>query len=378
VQLLSGAISRSLGDSEEALYNLDVFKGKIDEFSSSPRADARELWTINNFLDNIRQGKMGLMLGSTNISLDKLMQGIRIVEIDLKDQKYLQFLVLCYLAKVLSFSRSNPDHPFMVLIDIADYLAPLDPQTQPARDNEQYFLQWLRRFQEQQVGLHLSLKTPSRFTPTVLSHFQTVLAHQITTYDDIRAMHDLLQFLPDHIVLSREVRHDNWQPDFLKNLPPPLLLLKRPDINNPFPIELTPLNLSRSHVWTGEEIAARLKTFLLDWTPPAPDLRPLLERDFGPDSAVIRDILTLLKEYEQLGEQAILSSMNSQAGRDLEMARLQWLLNRLAQYGYIKPSEWDDGRGHRRHNYKVSSKGLELYTQYIESLNALLQAHATP
>jgi len=329
----------------------------------------RELGVVYKFLTNLRLGKISTMLGATNIPLQNLVQGINILEIDVKNQKHLQFLTLSLLAKILAYSRSNLDQKVMVLVDIGDVLVPLDPLSQSARDAEQYLLEWVRRFRELgNVGLHLSIESPSRFTKVVLNSFPNILAHRTTSHEDIKRIRDLLQFLPDNVVFSKGVRHENWARESLKRLPPNRLFMKHPNINNSFSMDLVPLNLNLSRSSSSEEIRARLKKFFPDWTPTAPDTRPVLEQDFPRNSKVVSALISLLRDYDKLTTTSILASLNSSPEIDLDKPILDRLLFRLIEFGYLIRAEWADRRRHRHFSFQLTDKAKKVYKDYLDVL----------
>lgn len=364
-QQLAGLITQCFV--QEGIPDMEILASKILDLTTIPRpGPTRELLgAVYNFLNNFHVGKVSRMLGGTNIPIKKLVRGINIVEIDIKNQKYQQFLILCFLAKVLSYNHGDPDHKLMVLVDTGDLLVPLDPLTQTARDAEQYLLDWVRRFRDQEVGLHLSIQAPSRFSKGILNAFQNVIAHRTKPDEDVQKLRDLLQLLPNHVVLSQGVRHDNWNSQYLKTLPDGFVFLKRHDIDHGFPVRIAALDLTWTHLWSSEEIEARLRKFFPGWLPPAPDKRPLLLRDFERDIKVVDDLLSLLDEYNRLGMTSLLSSLNSNPEIDIDRPYLQQLLYRLIHYGYIKPHTRDDGRGHQYNSFEILDKGRELHMNYI-------------
>ena len=377
-QWLLGGINNCLVENQREIADLGVLADRIGDLTSGANSGmTRELGVVYKFLNNIRLGKISTMLGATNIPLDNLVQGVNIVEIDVKNQKHLQFLTLCLLAKILAFSRNNLDQMFMVLVDMGDVLVPLDPLSQSARDTEQYLLEWVRRFRElSNIGLHLSMQSPSRFTKVVLSGFPNVLVHRTISYEDIRRIQDLLQFLPDNVVFSKGVRHENWARESLKRLPPNRLFMKHPNINNGFTVDITPLDLPTTRKCTPEEIIARLKNFFPDWSPVTPDKRSVLERNFPRNIKVVSDLLSLLFDYEKLSTRALLSSLNSSPEIDLDMPTLDHLLFRLVDYDYLVRVEWVDRRWHQHFSYKLTDKGATVYRDYVEVLRERLENRA--
>ena len=374
-QWLSGAINNCLLENQRDLIDLGLLAEKIGDLTSGANSGmTRELGVVYKFLTNIRLGKISTILGATNIPLKNLVQGVNILEIDIKNRKHLQFLCSCFLAKILAFSRSNPDQEFMVLVDMGDVLVPLDPQAQRARDSEQYLLEWVRRFREMtNVGLHLSVQTPARFTKVVLTTFLNILVHRTTSYEDVRRIQDLLQFLPDKVVFSKGVRHNNWALESLKRLPPNRLIMKHPDLNIGFPVDLAPLDLPSPRTCSGEEIRARLKSFFPDWTPFTLETRSVLERDFPRNTKVVRDLLSLLDDYDRLSTTNLLSALNSDPEIDIDKPMLDPLLFRLIDLNYILRDEQDEGRGFRRLYYKLTDKGKMVYRDHVEALRARLE-----
>ncbi len=353
-----------LGESQP---DLDLLVQNLDNKVSEQRNPAgRELATVLQFLQNIGHGEISTTLGPTNIPFRKLLSGVTIVEIDLKGQQQVQFLLLCLLAKLLAHKHTHPDAPCTVLLDSGDVLAPLDSYTSKMRDMEHYGLDWFRRFRASHVGLHLSINNPSRFPAIFLNFFRTFLVHRITAYEDIKLVRDLLQFLPDQVVHTKELRHDNYEVEFLKGLPPSMIFLKRADIPNAFPVQLTPANLAATHLWTAEELESRLHATFPDWAPPTPEAQTTLDRDFHRDVPAVQKILSLLSEYPDLGTQGILSALQSSPGIDLDMPALERLLNRLVSLNYIAPNEWEDGHGHRHQSYQLKDKGQRVYQEFLD------------
>jgi len=372
-QILLGVICSCL-ETQDTVADLDILTGKIQDLISTTKSSIiNELTSVYKFLENIRFGRMITMLGPTNISLKKLVQGVNILEMDLKSHINLQFLVLCLLAKILAYSRTSSNLHLMVLVDFADILMPHDPQTPEARNAEQYLLEWIRDFRDYDGGLHLSLQTPSRFSKVLLNNIPNILAHRTASYEDNKYLQDVLQFLPPQMVLNREVRHDNWEPDYLKELPRDLLIMKHPNINNGFPIHLTALNFSLTHLCSPEEIQTRLKQFFPEWVAPAPDTRTVLERDFGRDVPVVTAIISLLNEYSELGVTALLSSLNTKPQTEVDGPILETLLAKMVQLNYLVPNSWDDGRGHNHNTYQLNDKGRIVNANYNEALRTRME-----
>ena len=349
--------------------DLEELKAILDSRITSTRgAVSHELGIANQALMNMGFGRLSLVFGKTNIPMEQLMTGITIIEIEAVPQQDLQFIVLCLLAKLLSYSFTHAQR-HLLLVDIMDALMLHDPRSPKVRDTEHYLLDWVQRFKSYNKGLHLSLGTPSRVPPVILDAFQTVLAFKITSRDDVQIISNLLQFLPDRLVHSRE-RHDNYQVEFLKTQPSDLFILKRADIPNAFPVHQTCSNLTKTHIWGESELQDRLTLFFPDWQAPRLIPRVGLERNFsGKGVLIAQRVLSLLQEYPDLGTSGIFASLRSIPELDLEMAELEGVLNRLVHLNYILNIERDDGRGHTHKSYHPREKGLEALREYAEELN---------
>jgi len=202
----------------------------------------------------------------------------------------------------------------------------------------------------------------------MLNVFQTVLALRTAAWEDLKIVKNLLQFLPDSLVHSRE-RHCNYQVEYLKTLPLNTLILKRGDIPNAFPVQIHSLNIKDTHIWSDAEIQERLHNLFPGWQEPIPEERTVIEMDFGRRNApLILKILSLLDDYPQLSRQGLLSSLNSDPGTDLDQPILDFELHRLANLGYILSNEWEDRQNHRHLSYKLKEKGERVYDEYIEEL----------
>lgn len=377
-QLLSRAIFTCMENPRE-IHDFDFLAARLEQMASAPSYDpslsSKDLGLVLRFLENIRLGNMGGMLGAVNLPFRELLEGVNIIELDLSSHKFLHFLILCILAKTIAYTRDHPDQKLMILVDSGDLLAPHDLYSQRIHDLNDYFLEWVRRLHEYSwLGLHLSLQTPSRFLPVVLQLFPNILAHRITPYDDVRLMRDLLQLLSDKIVHSQGVRQENWEYQYLKTLPPNRLIVKHPSIDNGFPVERTPLDLSWTHQWTAWEIQSRLTAYILSWRSPNPDQRPILERDFGRDTHIILKILQLLLEYPSLHITGILSAVNTSPSIDLDRPMLDRLLHRLVSLNYISSNEWDDGRGHQHRSFQIVEKGRTVYQDYLDAMELTMDS----
>ncbi len=351
---------------EDLLSNLE---SKIIE----PRGHAgKELSMVFQFLRNMGYGPASRAIGSTNIPFARLMRRITIIELDLKVQQQLRFFLFCLLAKALAYSHTYPHQNCMILVDIADFLTPIDPYHPKIREIEPYFLDWIRRFRENGLGLHLSIQIPGRIPVTILNSFKTILAHQITSFQDIKVIRDLLQFLPDRMVHSN-LRHDNYQVEYLKTLPGDIFILKRPDISNAFPVRLLKFDFSITHRWDVMELQDRIHLVFPEWVRPQPVPRTLIEKDFGQDTPIVLKILSLLEEYPELGKQGFLSSLNSDPEIDLDMLQFDRLLHKLVQSNYIIANEWEDARGRRHYSYQLKEKGEQAYYEYLREIQEHLQ-----
>ena len=364
-------IFESFADKENPeLFDL---KEKIESIILEPRTDVyKELRTVQKFLANANRDKMGLIFGQRTIPFNVLTKGCNIIELNVGIQDQLQFIFLCILAKTLAYAHNHPDQKFMVLVDFGDFLISSEPHNYKTQQQRSYFLEWVQRFRQNNVGLHLSLQALSHFPPEALHNIQTVLAHKITPYNDVQIMRDLLQLLPERIVHSRKARHANHQIEYLKNLPTNQIILKRPDITRPFTVIIMGLDFRNTHVWTPEEIRARVKRILPGFIMPEPDQRPLLERDFPRNTKIVRDLLSLLQEYPALGTTALLSSLNSDPQNDLDKPELELVLGRLQMNGYVRMAE-SEYRGRQRYTYEITDKGRELYMNYLRLLKRRLR-----
>ena len=357
----------------DSVPDLEKLKEKLTDQLKEPRAPAKnELYAILQFVQNIAYSKMGLIFGETVIPFNQLMRGVTVIEVDVKTQQHLQFLLFCLLVKMLSYGHDHPDQRCAILIDQADELISIGPDLYKSREIEPYLLDWTRRFRRAGIGLHLSVQTPSRFPRDVLNPFQTIISHKVTAWEDVKLMSNLLQLLPDRLVHSRE-RLNNYQEEYLKTLPLNTFILKRSDINNAFPVQTIPFDLSGTHLWDSEEIQERLRITYPGWQRPDQEIRSVLEMNFGRDVGTVQQILSLLTEYPQLGKQGLLSSLNSTPEIDLDMNDLNHLLYRLVDLDYIAASEWSDGRGHVHNSYQLKEKGERIYQAYLADLRQRMQ-----
>lgn len=345
---------------------LEELKMALETKSVQPRGINRELVTVYQFLQNIGHGAAAYISGATMLSFRQLMRGITIIEIDLKVQQQEQFFLLCLLAKALAHAQTQPNTSCMILVDNADPLAPLNPYSYRSNESEQYLMEWGHRFRQCGLGLHLSMKTPSRFPIVILNNFSNILALKTNSYQDIKVVRDLLQFLPDRMVHSNQ-RHDNYQVEFLKTLPNNTLILKRNDIPNAFPIQITPTDFTNTHLWSEQELRVRLHQIYPNWIEPIKIAQTIIEQDFGLETPIIEKVLSLLEEYPELGKQGLLSSLNSQPNIELDMPQFERLLIKMRDYNYIVVTEHDDGRGHRHHSYRLTEKGRQVFEQYLDS-----------
>jgi len=348
--------------------DLTTLKSKLTDQLSEPHADNfRELKTIHRFLLNSSRGKLGKVLGSTSFTFNEIIEqnSLTILEIDVKAQISSQFIVLCMLAKILAHGLNNPNQKCTVLVDQADHLAPLDPQYYKARELEPYFLDWVYRFHEDKLGLHLNLQNPSRVPPIILNSFKTILAYKITSFENLRIVRDLLQLFDDRVVHSRN-RHHNHQVEYLQTLPNNQLLMKRADLTNTYPVQISPLDFANTHIWTPEELRARLK-LTFHWEPPKQGPRTVLERDFDSDVLVVQDLLYTLSDYPEVSTRGILASLNANPSNDLDLNQLEYLLRRLVTLNYLVRTEWGEGR-HTHRSYGISVKGSQCYDAYIKDI----------
>ena len=144
--------------------------------------------------------------------------------------------------------------------------------------------------------------------------------------------------------------------------------MKHPDINNGFPIHLAPVDFSSTHIWSAEEIRTHLKEYFTEWIAPEPDTRPLLERDFGTNATIVKQVLAFLSDYPTLTMTALFSSITSNPQNEIDRPVFENLLNHLVQLDYVIQNEWDDGRGHQHHAYQLKPKGREQYERYLQVL----------
>lgn len=357
----------------DSVPDLEKLKEKLTDQLKEPRAPAKnELYAVLQFVQNIAYSKTGLIFGETVIPFNQLMRGVTVIEVDAMTQQHLQFLLFCLLVKMLSYGHDHPDQQCAVLIDQADELVSLPPDIYKSREIEPYLLDWTRRFRRAGIGLHLSVQTPSRFPRDVMNPFQTIISCKVTAWEDVKLMSNLLQLLPDRLVHSRE-RLNNYQEEYLKTLPLNTFILKRSDINNAFPVQTLPFDLSETHLWDSAEIQERLRITYRGWQRPDLEIRPVLEMNFGRDVGVVQQILSLLTEYPQLGKQGLLSSLNSAPEIELDMNDLNHLLYRLVDLDYIATSEWSDGRGHLHNSYQLKEKGERIYQAYLADLRQRMQ-----
>jgi len=326
-----------------------------------------ELNTILQFLLNSAHGKMSTCLGPTNLPLRRLLQGVHIIEIETIASSQFQFLLLCYLAKILAVGRTATN-PCMILIDNADVLVPFDPQLTKVRELEPHWIDWIQQFQHVPLGLHLNLQSPAGFPLTLLNSFKTILTHRTTAWNDLRVLRDLLQLLPDNVVHSRQ-RHDNYQIEYLKTLEIQTLLLKRPDIPDAFPVKVQTTHLERTHPCTNEDVQNRLDHLFPHRTTLHQPARTMLERHFGTiDAPFVRNILGILMDYPELGKQALFSTLCSDPQFSMDLHNLEHYLHRLVGLGYIIANEWDDRRGHRHISYQIRDAGEYAYQEYLTDL----------
>ncbi len=355
--------------------DLEALRGTIMNLMKEPYHPAkREFSTLFEFLQNIQHGKPSLVFGQSSVPFQTLMQGVTIIEIDLKIQQQIHFIIHCLLAKLLTYGESHPDQHSMVLIDIADVLMPIDGNAYRSSDIERYLLDWLARFQQGNIGLHLGLQFPSRYPKVAMNYFQTILSHRITPWEDLKIISNLLQLLPDRLVHSRE-RKNNYQEEFLKTLPSNILILKRSDLTNAFPVQLSEQTIFRdTHVWTSQEIQNRINALSPAWNPPDIVPKTVLEINFGTDAHLIQLILFAINDHPKISRQGLLSFLNGDTSVDIDMPTLYFLLNRLVRLNYIIAEEWET-RGHIHASYKLTEKGETIYNAYLEKLRVRSQTH---
>jgi len=337
----------------------------LENKSYEPRSLAnREIGTVFQFLQNLQLGEAGKVMAGTIIPFEQLMQGVTVLEINLETEQQIQFFQLCILAKILAYSITHQTQKTMVLIDNADLLVLLDPQYYKVREIEIYLRDWFQQLKGNNIGIHLSLATPSRFPSFILNTFETLLAHQIISYQDIRVVRDLLQFLPDRMVHSTQ-RHDNYQIEYLKTLPSNRLIMKRIDIANAFPMDVPKFEFSVSQLWDSEAIQARIRAHFSDWSHPVQIAHTLLEQDFGTQISLVIEIIYILASYAKLGKQALLSALNADPAIDLGMIELERLLHKMVQNNYLVATEWVDAHNHRYTSYQLTEKGRQAYNDYL-------------
>ena len=234
------------------------------------------------------------------------------------------------------------------------------------------WIDWIRRFKSYSKGVHISFGTPFRAAPILLDAFQTTLAFKITSYEDIQAITNSLQFLPDRLVHSRE-RHDNYQIEFLKTQPDDMFILKRVDIPNAFPVRMVRPDFTKTHIGEVNELQDRLRLFFPTLEVPQAISHVALERNFsGRDVILAQRTLSLLREYPDLGTSGLFSSLHSSLEYELELIDLESVLNRLVQLSYLGVVERDDGRGHSHKSYQLKERGLNALHEYLEELNRRL------
>ena len=359
--------------------DIEVLRGKIEDVVKEQYTPGKaELSTIHQFLLNTAHGRPSLIFGQTAIPFRSLMEGVTIIEIDVEAQHHLQFILLCLLAKTLSYGYTHQNERCMVLVDVANSLVVMDPTIYKSREVHHHLRDWIKRFNQYGIGLHLSMQSPSLFPPTMLNVFQIVLAHRITAWEDLKIVKNLLHFLPDSLVHSRE-RHDNYQMEYLKTLPLNTFILKREDILNAFPVQIHKMNIKDTRVRSDIEVQERLRNIFSEWQEPIPEERTVIEMDFGRrNTPLIFKILSLLQDYKKLTRQGMLSSLNSDPGIDLDQPALDFKLHRLVNLGYILPNEWEDRQGHRHQSYERSEKGERVYDEYIEELRRRARGEDTP
>jgi hypothetical protein len=323
-----------------------------------------ELGMVYNFLSNLGHGSASQIFLETSVPFAQLLQNLTVIEVNMKNHQQVQFVLLCVLAKVLASGIAESAPPCMVLVDNADFLTPLDPQLFKVKESEPYLHHLLRRIREHGLGLHLNLKDPSRLPLVLLNSIQTILAHQTTAYHELRLLRDLLQFLPDRLVHS-DRRHDNYQVDYLKTLAADRFILKRVDIPNAFPVRVSRLDLSETHIPSDQELQDRLRALIPGWDAPAVQPRSLLEIDFRAETPLVLKILSLLLDYSSLGRQGLLSSLNSELDHIIDMAKLDQLLYKLSERNYIAPIVHVDPQNHRYSSYRLTDKGQQAYRDYL-------------
>jgi len=369
--LLESLVSLFEGHSTES-PDLEDLKASLENRMGNTRGVlAGELGMVYQALMNMGYGTLSRIFSKTNIPLDQILNGVTVLEIDPLPYQDLQFVILSLLAKFLSWSKTHPQR-MIFFIDSMDALTPHDPHSPKVRETEHYLLDWIRRFKFYNKGVHISFGTPSRAAPILLDAFQTALAFKITSYEDVRAIANSLQFLPDRLVHSRE-RHDNYQIEFLKTQPDDMFILKRVDIPNAFPVRMARPDFTQTHIGEVNELQARLRLFFPTWEVPQVVSRVALERNFsGRDVLLAQRTLSLLREYPDLGTSGLFSSLHSSREYELELVDLEAVLNRLVQLNYLGLVERDDGRGHSHKSYQLKERGLAALLEYLEELNRRL------
>lgn len=336
---------------------------------------AGELGMVYQALLNMGVGPLSRIFGKTNIPLDQLINGVTIIELEPLPQQDLQFVILCLLVKLLSYSKTHPQRA-TILLDSMDILMPHNPFSAKVRDTEHYLLDWLHRFKTYNKGIHISFHTPSRASQIILDAFPTTLTFKITSQDDVKVIANSLQFLPDQLVHSRERRHDNYQIEFLKTLPADMCILKRTDVPNAFPVQIIPPDFAQTHIADVEELQDRVRLFFPTWRAPQIISHVALERNFsGHDVLLAQRILSLLEEYPDLGTTGLFSSLGTNPEIELEMVALEGVLNRLVQLNYLAVIERDDRRGHNHRSYQLKDRGSEALREYLRELEKRV-AHA--
>lgn len=352
-------------------------KDKLQTKLMDSRAGSNiELETICQFLQSIEYNKIATVMGGTMIPIEDLLKRTTILEIDLEGHLEIQFLSLCLIAKVLAHVWTHPKQEGLLLIDIEDYIAPIGQQNYRVREAAPYLLNWIRIFKKREMGLHLSLPFPSQLDFDLLKTFEVVLAHKLTFDEDMRLMYDLLQFSQDQQVHS-QARKVNWQPQYLKKLKPNMLMTKLHSKADPFPIERIAEDLNGTHIWIPEELQHRLNQYMPTWKQPQPKPRSQIEQNFGERTPIVLSLLALLMQYETLSNQGLLSALNSDPRRELDMEDLNKILSVLVKEDYIVPNEWDDGYHHQHYSYQLKGRGRELYENHLETLKKELENAAT-
>ncbi len=371
--LLESLVALFEGSRADAVApDFEALKASLESRLTTTRGTlAGELGMVFQALLNMGYGPLSRIFGKTNIPLDQFMNGVTIIELEPLPQQDLQFVILCLLVKLLSYSKTHPQRA-TILLDSMDLLMPHNPFSAKARDTEHYLLDWLQRFKTYNKGLHFSFQTPSRAPPILLNAFPTTLAFKITSEEDVKAIGNSLQLLPDRLVHSRE-RHDNYQVEFLKTMSSDMCILKRADFPNPFPIRIMPPDFTRTHLAEVSELQERVQLFFPTWEAPQVISRVALERNFsGRDVLLAQRILSLLQEYPTLGTTGLFSSLGTSPEMELELVDLEGVLNRLVQLNYLAVIERDDGRGHSHKSYQLKDRGSDALREYLEELDKRL------